>query len=183
MASAAAATPQRRNQAGLARDLGVSRQAISDLIKRQIIPIAADGLIDVEVARMAIASRVRPSGKTNASGVQAVASTAPAPAAGQSDAPEHGADAQLSYHVAKTLREAAEAKIAQLKLAEMRGDLVRADEIRASLAKRAASFREGLLQIPSRLAAQLAAETNQAAVHALLDAELRTVMAQLTAGA
>lgn len=179
MASAAAATPQRRNQAGLARDLGVSRQAISDLIKRQIIPIAADGLIDVEVARMAIASRVRPSGKTNASA--APASTAPEPS-GQAPQ-EQGADTQLSYHVAKTLREAAEAKIAQLKLAEMRGELVRADEIRASLAKRAASFREGLLQIPSRLAAQLAAETNQAAVHALLDAELRSVMAQLTAGA
>jgi hypothetical protein len=181
MASAAAATPQRRNQAGLARDLGVSRQAISDLIKRQIIPIAADGLIDVEVARMAIASRVRPSGKTNATAVPTTALIPPTASA--KPAAEPGADAQLSYHVAKTLREAAEAKIAQLKLAEMRGDLVRADEVRASLAKRAASFREGLLQIPSRLSAQLAAETSQAAVHALLDAELRTVMAQLTAGA
>jgi hypothetical protein len=181
MASAAAATPQRRNQAGLARELGVSRQAISDLIKRQIIPIAADGLIDVEVARMAIASRVRPSGKTNAG---ATPTTAPAQTVTSTQAaPEAGADAQLSYHVAKTLREAAEAKIAQLKLAEMRGELVRADEIRASLSKRAASFREGLLQIPSRLSAQLAAETSQAAVHALLDAELRSVMAQLTAGA
>jgi hypothetical protein len=180
MASAAAATHQRCNQAGLARALGVSRQAIGDLIKRQIIPIAADGLIDVEVARMAIASRVRPSGKTNASAAPTVAEPQPTAAAQPA---EHGADAQLSYHVAKTLREAAEAKIAQLKLAEMRGDLVRADEVRASLAKRAAAFREGLLQIPGRLSAQLAAETNQAAVHALLDAELRAVMAQLTAGA
>ena len=179
MASAAAATPQRLNQAGLARSLGVSRQAINDLIKRQIIPIAADGLIDVEVARMAIASRVRPSGKT-----AGTASEAAPPAAASAAAPaEHTGDAQLSYHVAKTLREAAEAKIAQLRLAEMRGELVRADEIRAALARRAAAFREGLLQIPSRLSAQLAAETNQATVHALLDAELRTVMAQLTAEA
>jgi hypothetical protein len=86
-----------------------------------------------------------------------------------------------SYHVAKTLREAAEARIAQLKLAELQGQLVRADDWAAALAKRAAAFREGLLQIPARLSAQLAAESDQARIHALLEDELRQVMSQLTA--
>ena len=174
MASAAAAEPQRLKQAALARTLGVSRQAIGELIKRQIIPIAPDGLVDVEMARMAIASRVRPSGKTAAA--SGAATTTPAQT---TPAAPPTADAVMSYHVAKTLREAAEAKIAQLKLAEIQGRLVRADDVRASLARRAAAFREGLLQIPSRLSAQLAAETDQAKVHTMLDNELRAVMAQL----
>ncbi len=175
MQSAQSATPARRNQAALARELGVSRQAIGELVKRHIIPIDSDGLIDTELARMAIANRVRPSGKT------ASAATSPAntPTPGKEAAPQGDQDAQLSYHVAKTLREAAEAKIAQLKLAEMKGELVRADDIRAALARRAATFREALLQIPARLSAQLVAETNQAKVHALIDHELRAAMAHL----
>ncbi len=176
MASAAAAEPQRLKQAALARTLGVSRQAIGELIKRQIIPIAPDGLVDVEMARMAIASRVRPSGKT-----AAASGTATTPPTQTTPAALPTADAVMSYHVAKTLREAAEAKIAQLKLAEIQGHLVRADDVRASLARRFAVYREGLLQIPGRLSAQLAAETDQAKVHALIDQELRAVMAQLVA--
>jgi phage terminase Nu1 subunit (DNA packaging protein) len=86
------------------------------------------------------------------------------------------------YHSARARRETAEAELAELKLAELQGQLVRADEWKAALAKRAAGFREGLLQIPARLAAQLAAETSEARVHALLDAELRQVLRQLTDG-
>lgn len=173
MASAAAATPHRLNQAGLARSLGVSRQAVSDLIKRQVIPIGGDGLIDVEVARMAIASRVRPSAKTNAA---AASAAPPSPQVAQDGAP----DAQLSYHVAKTLREAAEAKIAQLRLAEMRGDLVRADKVRSATSRLAAGLRESLQQLPDRLAAILAVETSQARVRDILATEIDRALTMAT---
>jgi hypothetical protein len=158
--------------------LQCSRQSINELVKRGVIPQDADGLIDVEMARLAIANRVRPSAKSAAlvqNGPQP-----PEPPAGQAITPASDDQAVTSYHVAKTLREAAEARIAQLKLAELQGQLVRADEWAAALARRAAAFREGLLQIPARLSAQLAAETDETRIHALLDAELRQVMLQLT---
>ena len=157
--------------------LQVSRQSVHELITRAVIERGADGLVDVEMAKLAIANRVRPSAKTAATKQPAVTTTpilATAPPANADDG------AATSYHVAKTLREVAEARLAQLKLGEMRGDLVRVDHVRASLARRAAAFREGLLQIPSRLSAVLAAEVDQARIHTLLDGELRTVMLQLT---
>lgn len=106
---------RRIKPAELARELGVSRQAISDLQKRGKLPRSDDGLVDVDLARHAIANRVRPSGKT------AGALTTPHPPAGGHMA----ADAeQVSYMEAKRQRESAEAKIAQLKLRQMEGDLV-----------------------------------------------------------
>jgi phage terminase Nu1 subunit (DNA packaging protein) len=84
------------------------------------------------------------------------------------------------YWLSRARREAAEAELAELKLAELQGQLVRADEWAAALARRAAAFREGLLQIPARVSAQLAAEADEARIHAMLDAELRQVMLQLT---
>jgi predicted DNA-binding transcriptional regulator AlpA len=62
----APSTAHRVKPAELARMLGVSRQAIHDLIKRKVISRDGDGLIAAEMARIAIANRVRPSGKTAA---------------------------------------------------------------------------------------------------------------------
>lgn len=180
MASASAAAPPRLKQAALARTLGVSRQAIGDLIKRQIIPMAADGLVDVEMARIAIANRVRPSGKTAASmqpgslpPASARASN-PAGPAGATTAPPD--DDLMSYHVAKTLREVAEAKLAQLKLAELRGDLIRREDMERAVGALAAGLRESVLQIKARLAPLLAAESDIMKISAMLDAELRAAL-------
>lgn len=84
------------------------------------------------------------------------------------------------YQASRARREAAEAALAELKLAEQRGDLVRAADVRAAYAKRAAGLREALLQIPMRLAAVLAAESDQARCHDQLQAELHAVLAQVT---
>lgn len=83
------------------------------------------------------------------------------------------------YWSSRARREKAEADLAELKLAEQRGELVRADAVRSAVSKRAAGLREALLQIPSRLAAVVAAETSQARCHELLEAELHQVLAQL----
>jgi len=178
MPSAAAATPQRCKQAQLARLLGVSRQSIHELVQRNVLPQDADGLIDVELARIAIANRVRPSAKT---ATASAAASAPAEAIAPSPAVP-GADVQMSYHVAKTLREATEAKIAQLKLAEMRGELVRVADVRAATARQVAALREAIMQLPARLAAVLAAESDQANVHDILTGEVRAVLRQVAEG-
>jgi len=167
----------RLTESGLARKLGVSRQAVHELVKRGILSKDKDGLIDVELAEHALMNRVRPSGKTAAS-LQSTPEASPQAPPSQPD----GADPEItSYHVAKTLREAAEAQIARLKLAEMQGDLIRVDAIRSALAGMIASTRDSLLQIPARVSPVLAVETDAARVHDMLQAELHQALAQLVA--
>lgn len=60
------------------------------------------------------------------------------------------------------------------------GMLVRRDEVDAEAFARARQAQEALMAIPDRLAAQLAGESDPAAVFALLDAELRRVIATIT---
>lgn len=168
MASNPLTNIQRLTESGLARQLGVSRQAVHELVKRGVLSKDKDGLIDFELAKHALMNRVRPSGKTTAS-LQEPAT----PAATQT--PEI-----TSYHVAKTLHEAAEAQIARLKLAEMQGDVIQVSAVRATWAARIASARDALLQIPSRLAPVLAAETDLAAVTLLLEDEIRQALAELS---
>lgn len=89
-------------------------------------------------------------------------------------------DSSGDYWTHKARREAAEAELAELKLAEQRGDLVRAADIRAAHGKRLAGLREALLQIPARLAAVLAAETEQARCHDALQAEINAVLSSVS---
>lgn len=158
----------------LARLLSVSRQSVHELIERGIVARGDDGLIDVALARLAIANNVRPSSKTSQA-LDAVPAPSPAPAAAPSPAPSTGD----TYHNAKRRREAAEASIAELRHAELRGLLVRVDKVRAEQSRLAASMREAFLQLPARLSLVIAAETDAAKVHDLLDAELRHVLAML----
>lgn len=154
---------------------GAVRRAVRDgrisLINGKIDPVAAD-------AQWARNTRVRAGSRStddvNLSGSGSTGGTA----AGDDDEEE---DSATGYWKSRARRERAEAELAELKLAELQGQLVRADDWAAALAKRAAAFREGLLQIPARLSAQLAAESDQARIHALLENELRQVMSHLTA--
>ena len=76
MASDPSTNTPKLTESGLARLLGVSRQAVHDLVKRGIISKDAAGLIDVAQAQAALANSVHPSSKTAA----ALQSTAPPPA-------------------------------------------------------------------------------------------------------
>lgn len=152
------------SQAELARDLGVSRQAINKLVKKGVIKVGRDRKINAHEARKAIGAHVHPTGKT----VEAL------------DAPTQAAEeSTLSYHVAKTLREAAEAKIAALKYGELKAELVRADVVRSELATVVATVRESLLQLPARLAPLVTVESDQTANHELIASEIHRALALL----
>ena len=62
----------------------------------------------------------------------------------------------------------------------MRGEVIRVDAVRSAWAAKIAGARDALLQIPSRLAPQLAAESDLVAVTGLLEAELRQALADLS---
>lgn len=108
-------------QAELARLLGVSRQAIRKHVAAGKLTPDADGRLVIDDARHALAEQVRLSGKTNAAAAQQAAlppQQAPAPE------PVKATSGPMSYHLAKTLREATEANIAQIKLQQMQGNLI-----------------------------------------------------------
>lgn len=86
------------------------------------------------------------------------------------------------FQAARTRREIAEANLAELKEAEQNGQLLRADAVRAAWAKRLISTRDALLQIPSRLAPVLAAESNLDTVALLLEEEIRQALFELSRG-
>lgn len=177
MASKPSTNILRLSESGLARDLGVSRQAVHDLVKRGILIKDKTGKIDVEMAKIALATRLHPASKTSTALLANNAAVEIPAATAAGDGLE-----TTSYHVAKTLREAAEAQIARLKLAEMQGDLIRLDAVKAALANAFSTTREALLQIPARLGPQLAAESNPAAAQSMLHTEIHQAL-QMLAGA
>lgn len=89
--------------------------------------------------------------------------------------------ADPGYLKSRAAQAAADARIAEMKAAELEGALVRVDQVRAELASRLAPVREGLLQLPARLASQLAAQSDPARIQTLLEAELHQVLAPLGA--
>jgi hypothetical protein len=110
------------------------------------------------------------------------AAVGPAPApSGEPVVPQqlHG---DPGYLRSRSLQAEADARIAQMKAAELEGSLVRIDQVRAQLATQLAPIREGLLQLPARLASMLAAQTDAGRVQTLLEAEIHQVLAPLTAG-
>jgi hypothetical protein len=177
VASSQSIKPRKLTESGLARELGgVSRQAVHELVKRGILSKDKDGLIDVEMAKIALLNRVRPSGKTTTSLTEAAATEAATPTTPAE--PDENAEI-TSYHIAKTLREAAEAQIARLKLAEMRGELIRVDAVKTALAHAYSATRDALLQIPARLAPLLAADAEPASVQNSLYSEIHQALQHL----
>jgi len=168
----------RMTQSALARHLSVKRQAINDLVKRGIIMTDQDGKIDVTSAKDAMAKNLRADAKTVAA-IMATPEPAPPPTA----PPPSDALDSTSYHVARTLRESAEAKIAQLRLRQLTGNLVEASRVTKAVTTWAAMARAAFEKIPDKTAERLAAMTDAQECHALLTAEIDLVLADLAAGA
>lgn len=178
------AAADRLSQSGLARLLGVKRQAVHDLCKRGIIDVGDDGLIDVSTATAAMAKALRADSKTVASIMAAPDSLAPAkPASPPPEPPAPDPNDATSYHVARTLREAAEARMAQLRLRVMAGELVEAERVRRAVTTLAAMARSGFERIPDKLSERLAVLADPHACHELLAAEINQVLSDLAAGA
>lgn len=166
--------------------LGVSRQAVHDLTRRGVISVGDDGRIDVADARRTILDKVNPNAKTAMASSIAVNESGRASVVGNDDSTQDSAptetshpEAATSYHVARTMREAAEAQISALKLAEMRGDLVRVEAVKSVMASIFSTVRDAILQIPARLAPVLAAESDPANVQNMVHSELHAALESL----
>lgn len=175
--------PQKLTEAGMARELGVSRQAVHDLVKRSILQKDDKGLIDVESAKVALINSVRPSGKT-ASALQnfepATQTTATPPLVQPLlTAPDQDPEI-TNYHIAKTLREAAEAQIARLKLDEMRGKFLVKDDFERYLFNAGRMLRDTLTNCARRIGAEVSGLATAEACEAVIDREHRAALASFS---
>jgi hypothetical protein len=76
-------------------------------------------------------------------------------------------------------REFADAQLAELKLEKEKGKLIDADSVRREAFKVARFVRDALLNIPDRVAPELAGESNVFKVHARLTEEIRKTLESL----
>lgn len=169
--------PNRVTKSEYAKLRGCAPSAVTRAIKEgRITTIQVDGreLIEVAVADIQWQSNTRPRADSSSAG-------APMAAAPMVVANEVGS--QTSYEEARRRRELAEANLAEMKQAEMQGTLIRTDAVRSAWAAKITGARDALLQIPSRLAPVVAAETDLVRVTGLLEDALRQALAELSAEA
>ena len=159
------------SQAAIARALGVSPARITALKARGMPTCSAEAAAEWRALHL----REHVHRKPAPGRVQPPVSV---PAAADTEAPAPDAE-HVTYNEARRREAVARAVLAELEVRERAGELVRADEWAAALAKRVVAFREGLLQLPARLAPELAAACDQATVYRLLEDGLYQCLAQL----
>lgn len=165
-------------QADYAAHRGVSKQAISKLVKRGIIPLI-DSKIDPQVADMKISSQLNPARS------KALASPALQGAAlpkGASAAPTSplGADSKLvdinTYAGAKAIREKFEALRAEAEYLKSAGLLVDLAGVKRAAMLAGRATRDAVMPVGVRLAGQLADMSDAKEIAALLERELRKAL-------
>lgn len=151
-------------QAEWARQRGFSRQYVSKLVQRGVIRLK-NGQIDPTQADTAIA-----------------AIREPARNASEPDVLPTGGGQDLSTLLLKSRikTEVERGKLLEAKARLESGKLVEADEVRIAAFRKARVVRDGLLNLPERLSALLAVETDASKVHELLTREIRQVLTELS---
>jgi hypothetical protein len=88
----------------------------------------------------------------------------------------------LEYSKARAYKESFLARLAKMDYEERAGKLVSRDETKVAAFNRYRTFRDGMLNIPDRLAAVLAAETDPRRTHELLSTEIRKALTEFSDG-
>jgi phage terminase Nu1 subunit (DNA packaging protein) len=160
-------------QAEYSRHRNCSREAVRKAVEAgRITTFGPEKLIDAELADTHWARNTRARMRNSET---ADKETIAAPVI---HANEVGAN--TSYEEARRRRELAEASIAEMKQAELEGLVIRADAVRAAWAAKVTTARDALLQIPSRLAPVLAAESDLIKTTQLLEDAVRQALAELS---
>lgn len=103
---------------------------------------------------------------------------APQPWASGADLPIDAAD----YNASRAKKESYLAELARLEYEEKNGTLVQAEAIRKEAFGIARQVRDGLINIPDRVAAELAAMTDQFEIHKRLTDEIRRALETVLGG-
>jgi phage terminase Nu1 subunit (DNA packaging protein) len=156
-----------------ARALGMALSTLQHHIAKGNVRLI-DGKVDVDVARIQLSKNVNV--EQSIKGQQNV---------GRGDSEGSvgaGEGSGGSLWAAKERSERARAELMELELAEKQGRLVDADVVRRETMAKARIARDALMSLPTRVSAELAAETDAGKVHDRLSVEIRKICAELAAG-
>jgi hypothetical protein len=176
-----------------ARQRGVSLRAVQKALASGRIAARKDGRVDADVAdanwERNTAPRPRPASKPAAKNTPPKETPSPASpqsARHHSDPPRREPtepprlESGLEYSKARAVRESYLARLAKIDFEERTEKLVSRDEMQVAAFNRYRMFRDGMLNIPDRLGAVLAAETDPRQVHELLAAEIRKALTEFS---
>jgi|GEM_PF-6406444 len=178
------ADPDRRrvNSLQLAAELGVRPSAITDFVKRGVLEKGADGKFDLELAKLAIAARVRPSGKTaqkvNAEKASGTVNTDPKSSAAEKAASVPPDTTAFTYQTARATREQEEAQTARIKRMQLERRLIDREATLAAVFTAFRTLRDQVMPVGRRLAGRLATMSDARDIQQAIDDELRLVLRQ-----
>ena len=145
-----------------ARHRGVELSAVQKAIKTGRISTQPDGRIDSEQADVEWEQNTRRRAPSVAARAQ-----------DEDDVPIFGAS---QYTKARTVREHFQALLAKIEYEERTGKLVPRDEVQIAAFNKFRQFRDHMLNIPDRVAAVVAAETEAAKCYEVLATEVRRAL-------
>ena len=160
------------SQAEYARLRGVSRQYVGQMVARGVIGLTGRK-VDTDQADAALAAIREPARPERRDDAPVVVADAPA-------LPQTGGDLPTLFLKTRIKSEVERARLLEIKAKAEAGRYVDADAVKAAAFNKARVVRDGLLNIPDRLSAVLAAENDPARVHELLAAEIRTALEELS---
>src|SRR6185436_10497658 len=141
----------------------VSHTAVQKAIKQGRIKTAPDGKIDVAQADR-----------------DWDRNTSPVNVPKRAARVDGGAAGGSSYAQSRAVRELYLARLAKIEFEERSGKLVSRDEVTVAAFTKARTVRDNLLNIPDRVAAVLAAETDPVRAHQILTDEIRKALIELS---
>ena len=167
------------SQAEYARQRGVSRQYVGQMVAKGIIGLT-NRKVDTEQADAALAAFREPARPERRVKPDAPVQT---PAAWPSPAPQTSAgDLPTLLLKSRIKSEVERAKLLEIKARVEAGKYIAVDDVKVAAFNRARVVRDALLNIPERLAAMLAAEGDARRVHQILATEIRSALNELTDG-
>ena len=155
---------------GYARHRGVSLAAVQKAIRSGRIATNADGMLDSDRADAEWNAKTRP-GQRHTKPVP--------PAAREPERAEAPVAGVFDYSRARAVRENYLARLANIEFEEKTAKLISRDEVQVAAFTKARTARDNLLNIPDRLAATVAAESDADKVHQILTAEIRKALDEL----
>jgi hypothetical protein len=169
----------------LARRLGHNKGYIYKLKLRGVLEFDAQGLIDEDAARAAIAQSRDPSRRYMDEVNQRQRANHQGEDAKEEDEGESEPlgtpppSANVNFMRARTMREVLAAKTAQLEYKKLLAQVVNAQDIYKAATDAAAKVRQSLEQLPDKLAERLGAESDAAQCHKLLTEEIDLALGDL----
>jgi len=161
-----------------AKHRGVVMSAVQKAIQSGRITTTPDGKIDSDRADAEWKAKTRQQQQRRPAGARVPARTSVASVV-ESERTETAGAGGLDYFRARAVREGYLARLAKIEFEEKTAKLISRDEVQVAAFTNGRMARDNLLNIPDRLAATLAAETDADKVHLILTGEIRKALDEL----